>query len=442
MSNRYWRLLAVVLPLLVFVLSGCGKAGHEESVTLSFSGNVYWQNPAWHQRLASFTRETGIEVNLVPYTEEEEDSRRSQSLDWLSRHSQTPDIYQADVTFISAIADEMLDLTPDAGKIANEHMPFVMDNYKIHGRLVALPLYTDVGLLYYRTDLLRKYGYNHPPATWDELEAMAQVIQKGERKSRHGDFWGYVWEGKTAAENLTASAYEVQASNGGGHIIEQDGAITVNNPYTVEALNRMHRWIGTISPPDTLTSDPFAVVNVWVSGGAAFMRNWPEFIGRKELKDGGTFAITHMPAGPAGSVGTLGGWQLSVSKYSAHPKEAVRLVEFLTTTGAQLLYAREWTETPTRLSVIRDPHLLQHTPDFAQVYDALETSGVPRPSVVAGTKYPDVSQAYAQAVEAVLNGRSDASAEIGDLEKQLVALTGFNARRPSERIAGVTYKRQ
>lgn len=442
MPIRYWRFLAAVLPLFIALFSGCGKVGNERRVTVALSGNVYWQTSAWHERIASFTHETGINVSLVTYSEKEEDLRRSQTLDWLSHHSPTPNVYQADITFISSIADEMLDLTSDAGKIADEHMPFVMDNYKFHGRLVALPLYTDVGLLYYRTDLLRKYGYKHPPATWVELEEMAKVIQKGERKSRNGDFWGYVWEGKPVADNLTSSAFEFQAANGGGHIIEPDGTISVNNQYAVEALNQARRWIGTISPPETMASDPFDVIKVWSDGEAAFMRNWPEFIGQKELKDGGTFAVTHMPAGPAGSVGTLGGWQLSVSKYSDHPQEAVRLVEYLTNTGSQLLYARESTRAPTRQSVIRDPHLLARTPEFSQVYDALETLAVPRPSVEAGTKYPNVSQAYAQAVDSVLAGQRDASAALGDLEQQLVVLTGLKARRPSQRIAGVMYKRQ
>ena len=40
------------------------------------------------------------------------------------------------------------------------------------GRLVALPWFTDAGVLFYRQDLLTKHG-EPVPTTWDELAATA-----------------------------------------------------------------------------------------------------------------------------------------------------------------------------------------------------------------------------------------------------------------------------
>ena len=70
----------------------------------------------------------------------------------------------------------------------------IVENNTVDGALVGMPWYTDAGLLYYRTDLLEKYGFESPPETWAELEEQAQTIQEGE-SARQPDFRGFVWQG-------------------------------------------------------------------------------------------------------------------------------------------------------------------------------------------------------------------------------------------------------
>jgi trehalose/maltose transport system substrate-binding protein len=95
-----------------------------------------------------------------------------------------------------------------------KYYPSIMKSYLIDNKVVALPWYSDIGLLYYRTDLLKKY--NQPvPKTWSELTKSAFIIQQGERKAGNEDFVGFVWQGK-AYEGLTCNAIEwIHNSNGG-----------------------------------------------------------------------------------------------------------------------------------------------------------------------------------------------------------------------------------
>ncbi len=48
-----------------------------------------------------------------------------------------------------------------------------------------MPWYVETRVLYYRTDIAEKAGITAPPATWDELKAMAKAMQ-----DKGGAKWG------------------------------------------------------------------------------------------------------------------------------------------------------------------------------------------------------------------------------------------------------------
>jgi trehalose/maltose transport system substrate-binding protein len=288
--------------------------------------------------------------------------------------------------------------------------------------------------LFYRTDLMGKHGYSNPPRTWDDLGKMAAAIQAGERAAGNKDFWGFVWEG-AAWEGLTYTALEWQASSGGGHIIEPDGTISVDNPRTIAAMTRAKGWMGTISPPGVIAYRMEDVLNVWQAGRAAFMRSWPfAYLGcnTPDSPIRGNCGVTSLPSGGAGSVGTLGGWQFSVSKYSAHPREAAEFVRFLTSAPAQLRFTRELGWTPARTDIYDDPEVLRVNPYYHWLKDALPRIIVARPSVMVGKKYAAVSDAYAQAVHSALTGEKSPAEAMAGLAKTLAELTSCSTRPPAE----------
>src|SRR5262249_47378369 len=154
-----------------------------------------------HDALDEFTRTTGIQTGLIP-TSGSSGEQLVQALRLLKQRASTPDIYVIDVVWPGTLGPYLLDLAPYADQDARSHQEELLRNDTVQGRLVSLPLYLNVGMLYFRADLLKKYGYRSPPATWRELESMAARIQKGERLAGNRDFWGYVWQG-AAYEGLT-----------------------------------------------------------------------------------------------------------------------------------------------------------------------------------------------------------------------------------------------
>lgn len=240
------RRFLVSLPLL---LANCTRPVHEP-ITLTL---LDWQYTPeafakeYDQEFQQFTRETGIRVRFLP-SEETPQQRLAMLRNLFGTSRSILEVYSIDVIWPIIMAEYSTDLNPYFTEEASSVFPLLTANDTVDGKLVAVPYRADLGLLFYRTDLLQQYGYQAPPQTWDELETMAARIQAGERAKGNKSFWGFLWQG-AAAECLTCNALEWQASEGGGRIIERDNTITVNNPQAIRAWQRAARWVGSISPP-------------------------------------------------------------------------------------------------------------------------------------------------------------------------------------------------
>ena len=109
---------------------------------------------------------------------------------YLGAKSSTPDVYYIDVVWPALLADQMVDLNQYLANESADQLEAQLRNDTVNGRLISMPFNTELGVLYYRADLLQKYGYRNPPATWDELEKMAARIQAGERAGGNKRFLG------------------------------------------------------------------------------------------------------------------------------------------------------------------------------------------------------------------------------------------------------------
>jgi trehalose/maltose transport system substrate-binding protein len=283
----------------------------------------------------------------------------------------------------------------------------------------------NTGVLYYRIDLLKKYGYKAPPETWEELSRMALRIQQGERQQGKADFWGYIWQGG-AYEGLTCNALEWQVSYGGGHIIERNGASTIDNPHAVRAMRTAASWVGSISPESILSYTESDTMNAFNSGRAAFMRHWSSaFRGATEGTRAGPVGVAPLPSGPGGRANTLGGFHLAVSRYSAHPQQAAELVLYLTGTEVEKRRALARGYIPTYPQLYTLPNLVHALPQSRVLQSIDASSWVVRPSTVTADKYADVSKAYYQSVHQILTHEIPADVALTTLAQRLAKLTGL-----------------
>lgn len=413
--------LFVISLMLLFVFMAFSQ------IVITVAGGAVGQELELTRRAAQRYMEINPNVRIeVLDTPDMADDRLGLYLQFFEARSSRVDVYQIDVIWPGDLAEHLVDLYEyDAHLVTSMHFQPIIENNTVDGRLVAIPWFTDAGLLYYRTDLLEKYGLS-VPETWDQLERAAKIIQDGERAAGNRDFWGFVWQGN-AYEGLTCDAIEWVSSNDGGVIIEPDGRITISNPNAAEIIEQAAGWVGTISPSGVTGFDEEASRAVWQAGNAAFMRNWPYAwtLGQAEGSPiRGKFDVAVLPAGKGTPGAALGGWQLAVSKYSNNPEVAADVAFFLAGYEMQKMRAIEGSFNPTIQALYRDPEVLAAVPFFGSLYDVF-VNATPRPSTISAPRYAEVSRLFFQAVHSVLTGRESADIALEELALDLQDLTGF-----------------
>ncbi len=350
--------------------------------------------------------------------------------DLFARRSPNPDICEIDNIWPGLLADDLVDLKPYLGDEMTAIDKSLLEAFTVNGRLVALPEFVETGVLYYRTDLLEKYGYRRPPETWDELGRMAKVIQDGERRAGAKDFFGYIWQGDEG-EPLNCNALEWERAEG-AELIDRTGAICANSPAAESALRRARSWVGTISPPGVVEYDEEDSRNIWLAGSAAFARGWLDLYQPSQSSAllATRFSTVHMPAGSKGFAWMFGGMGLAVSRYSRNPKAAVAVIRYLISTAVQRQRLLASGTVPTRTSLLSDATLLNNTGFNGWLSDHWREGVFARPSAQTGKKYGAVSRAYSKAVHDVISGKQDAHQALARLQTELVAIL------KSPRVAG------
>ena len=331
------------------------------------------------------------------------DAAYSQLARAFSSKSSSIDVAMIDVVWPGAFAPYLVNLKPKLGKQSKLHAAGIVQNDTIGGKLVAMPWFGDYGILYYRTDLLKKYGYKAPPTTWKDLFTMAKKIQDGEQKT-NPNFAGFVFQGNSY-EGLTCNALEWIASAGGGHMID-NGKASINNSKAATILDAMRAQIGKTTPRGVTSYQEDQTEHAFDSGDAAFARNWPYQYGigaTAGSKVKGKFSVTTLPHGAAGKpVGTVGGWQLAVSKYSKHKDATIEFVRYMTSPAVEKFDAITNSNVPTIPSVAKDKAVVKTNPYLKPAIASV--ARVTRPAKYLGTHYNEASKVIYQGINQILNG--------------------------------------
>lgn len=118
----------------------------------------------------------------------------------------------------------------------DQFFPILVDAVKYNGSVYALPLDTDVRVLYYNKAAFKEVGLdpNKPPTNWQELEEYADKLTKWNSKKLL-DRIGF-------SPNMGNLGFWTLAWSNGGDFFDQNGKPTVNAPENIETLQWMLKF--------------------------------------------------------------------------------------------------------------------------------------------------------------------------------------------------------
>ncbi len=330
-----------------------------------------------------------------------------------NREKQFYDLVFMDVIWVPEFAEKRwireLSLRP-----SDIEKDFLIDDVKggtYHDKLYRMPVRSDMGWLYYRTDLLKDAGLQ-PPETFDQLIDIAQKLQKSQKAGKQ-EFWGYLWQGRQA-ESIAAMFVEVLHGYGGFWIKPESLEVGLDRPEAVKAVQFLHDTMfkHRISPTTLLSQREDETLKSFLEGNAAFLRHWSYVLTRANLTDVdsdihneirnqirnhvGVKPMLHQPG--YSSAGCQGGWGLGIARKTQHPEEAWKAVKFFSTMEAQRkLFLSAGNGLPTQRELFHDPQLVKRYGHYPAFLDFIENQKQPVENQKSPIVFrPSISQ-YAQA---------------------------------------------
>lgn len=415
-----------LLALVVFALAGssCSRPTAQPGVApgqvrLVFVHQPLWGDPARFEALLDgFRRDhpgVTLETQLLP---NDSDVAHQYFLTSLEGGGADFDVLVADVVWVPEfaragwIAELSTDFPPAA--LAEDFLPAAAQAVTVEGKTWAVPWYLDVGLLYYRSDLVPR-----APRTWAELESFARAAME-----KDPSLQGYLWQGRQY-EGLVCNVYEAIWGFGGASLV--DGRLALDTPEAAKALGTLRRFISTgLSPRAVSSAAEEESRRPFQDGRAVFMRNWP-YAWSEAQRDGSTIrgkvGISPLPTerGEPGS-GALGGWQLALNAHVSAERRAaaVELIRALTSLEANVTLALAYGRNPPRRAAYAAPALVEGAPHVVQLLPSLERAR-PRPVTPYYGMLSDVLQGE---FSAAISGIRPPEEALGRAQRQADRLMG------------------
>ncbi len=387
--------------------TGAAETGAAVSTGAAKGTITVWAMGAEGQNLPDLAKDfeaanPGVKINVT-------------AIPWASAHDKfttaitagkTPDVAMVGTTWMGEFANlDALDPTPPSiDKTA--FFPGAQKTTEVNGTSFGIPWYVETRVLFYRSDLAKKAGFDTAPTDWDGLKKMAKAMQ-----DKAGAKWGI---GLQAGGTGSWQSIMPFAWSDGAELTQGD-KYTFDTPPMLEAVKYYQSFftdgISDKAAPATPTTEPdFASGKVPMFISGPWMMSAVEKVGGAGFKD--KYNVAKIPA-KTDSSSFVGGSNLAVFKSTQNRDASWKFVQWLADPKVQAKWYGMSTDLPSVQSAWEDPALAGDK-KLAVFGDQLTTAKAP-PSYAT---WEQVIASYDNEMEKVTKTGSDPAAALKTVQQQ------------------------
>ncbi|RPI04150.1 MAG: extracellular solute-binding protein [Ignavibacteriae bacterium] len=407
MRKRYVIASALIIVLIIIgigwypTLFDYFKIGAKnQPVKLYYADNI---SPSHDFAIQEFNRLHKGKIEVVPvnlpFSKFSTNERKELLTRSLRSKSEKLDIFAVDLIWVPRFAKwcEPLDsyfTQQEKERILGDAMRSCMYD----GTLVSMPMYLDVGLMYYRWDIIRRL----PDAaliekrlqesiTWDEMIRLRERL--GYKKKPFFIFPAKDFEG------LVCTFLELSVGQQPDFL--KSNSFPILTPTAKKSLQMMVDFVknGT-TPPEVVDFDEFLCNTYMLDHDAVFVLSWEDFVQSFRTSYHDTTKLKYVAIAPLphfegkSSASVIGGWNFMVSKSSTKKAEAMEFIRFFQSEEIQRLIFERTGYLPAISSVYQDSLFLKNHQELNFLHQLLRR-GFHRPALVDYTKVSDIVSHFA-----------------------------------------------
>ncbi len=398
-------LFLVVLFIVLYLPGNFGSRSvffaEPEVQRIYFADHI---SPAHQAVIEAFNAQYRGKIEVVavdlPFSKFSTNERKELLARSLRSKSDRLDIFSVDYIWTSRFAKWSENLDPYFAEYAAANIISpTIQSCITDGKLVAMPMYIDIGMMYYRSDIIRRL----PDAeeiekklkasiSWSELLALRHRLGYSERPY-------YIFQADDY-EGLICNYFEIARSLDSNFI--SDNSIDLKSETARKALQMMVDFVHRqkVAPINVVEFDENKSYYYMLQNNAVFVRGWPNFVENFQhtFRDSSSFKAIERAPLPHFSgqrpTSVYGGWNLMISKFSTKKEAAVEFIRFMQTEEVQKMMFELGGYIPVNHDVYADTAYLAKHPDLV-FYRKLVENGFHRPSLEEYTKISDIIAHYA-----------------------------------------------